>query len=445
MKTRKESELSAARGGERGAALITALLLSTLLLVAGGALILTTATGTSTAIDASTEARAFYAAESGLQAALSVLRGNVAARAGHNPPAGTKMKNNLRAANTLAISNISGDAAIAAGTARLSGYLPYDNTTTAARVTVDANTAYQISVSDPDDTNRAQLNANPSYTPTRLVITSIGYGPRGAVKQMRMVVRKGAFDFVPPSTLTMTGNVSKFNLGDSKKKGYSGTDEAGVSGGLPMFGFTDSGSKTSADTNTFNCGSTYCNKANEATDDPKTATLDNSQLPTWLQSPTAARTFLDDTQEQAMAEGRYFPTRSGSTVPGAGTTADPKFTFVDGDYTLSGTASGLLVVTGDLTLKGNFNFTGVILVLGSWKDSGGALHGGNLVRDGGGHGTISGAIVISHFDRTDAAGGFLSTSFDTSGGGTTEFNFNSIKVSEALTTMGSRVLGVTEY
>jgi hypothetical protein len=181
MKMKSEATQSAARRGERGAALVTALLLSTLLLVAGGALILTTAVGTSTAADAATEIRAYYAAEAGLQAALSVLRGNVAARAGHNPPAGTKMKNNFRAANTLTTSNITGDAAIASGTSRLSGYLPYNGTAATSRVQIDANTAYQISVTDPEDPNRAQLSASASYTPTRLVITSIGYGPRGAL------------------------------------------------------------------------------------------------------------------------------------------------------------------------------------------------------------------------------------------------------------------------
>jgi hypothetical protein len=446
MKTKSEAKSPAARRGERGAALVTALLLSTLLLVAGGALIMTTATGTSTAVDATTEARAYYAAEAGLQAALSVLRGNVAARAGHNPPAGTKMRSNLRGANTLNISNITGDTATAAGTSRLSGYLPYNGTATTSRVQIDANTAYQITVSDPDDPSRAQLNASAGYAPTRLVITSIGYGPRGAVKQMRMVVRKGAFEFDPPSTLTLTGNVTTFNLGNSNSKGYTGVDQAGTGNTVPMFGFTDTVSQTTVNTTTFSplCTTTYCNKAREGTSDPATATITNSDLPNWLKSADAARAFLNEMQTQATAEGRYYATKDGVAAPGLGTSASPQFTFVDGNLSASGSGSGLLVVTGNLTLSGNFSFDGVVLVLGSWKDSLGTLHGGRLTRSGGGDSLISGALVVSHFDRTTNTG-FLPTSFDTSGGGTSDIKFNSLSVSNALNSLGTRVVGITEF
>jgi Tfp pilus assembly protein PilX len=444
--TKTEQNPTTARRGERGAALITALLLSTLLLVAGGALVLTTSVGTSTAIDASTEARAYYAAEAGLQAALSVLRGNVPARAGHTPPPGTKMKNNLRGANTLAISNITGDAAIAAGTSRLSGYLPYSGTAVNSRVVIDANTAYQITVSDPDDANRAQLTANPTYTPARILITSIGYGPRGAVKQMRMVVRKGAFDFDPPSTLTLTGNVTNFNLGNSNAKGYTGVDQADPTKTKPMFGFTDPISQTTVNTTTYSplCTTTYCNKAREGTSDPATATLANSDLPSWLRTADAARAFLNDMQSQASAEGRYFPTKSGTAAPSLGTSADPKFTFVDGDLSTASSGAGLLIVTGNLTFSGSFTFDGVVLVMGSWKDTAGLLYGGKLTRSGGGEGLITGALVVSHFDRT-TNGGFLPTSFDTSGGGTSDIKFNSLSVANALNSLGSRVIGVTEF
>ena len=64
------------RAGERGAALITMLLVSVLLLGAGGALIMTTAMSSTTAIGSTAEMQAYYVAESGMQSALNVLRGN---------------------------------------------------------------------------------------------------------------------------------------------------------------------------------------------------------------------------------------------------------------------------------------------------------------------------------------------------------------------------------
>ena len=64
------------RRDERGAALIMMLLISMLLLAAGGALIMTTSLTTTTIYDATPEAQAYYAAETGLDDTLNVLRGN---------------------------------------------------------------------------------------------------------------------------------------------------------------------------------------------------------------------------------------------------------------------------------------------------------------------------------------------------------------------------------
>src|SRR5687768_17969990 len=63
--------------GERGAALVTMLLVTVLMLGAGGALVLSTAMSSTTAIGSTAEMQAYYVAESGMQSALNVLRGNV--------------------------------------------------------------------------------------------------------------------------------------------------------------------------------------------------------------------------------------------------------------------------------------------------------------------------------------------------------------------------------
>jgi len=414
--------------------------------VAGGALLATTTMTVGNTVDTTAEAQAYYAAEAGVQSALSVLRGNVPARGGMALPAGTKMKNNFRAANLLSTSNMAADAAT---TARLSGWLPYNGTTTAARVPVSTDAGnqlfYDLSISDPADPSRATLNASTTYIPLRLVITSTGYGPRGSIKQMQVLVNRSAFDFDPKSTLLMAGNVTHFDIGDSRSKGYTGQDQASLgSSPLPAFGFTSGTSKTSVDTNTFNCTSTACTKASDSTGDPQTATISNSSLPSWLQTPQAADAFLDDLQAQAVTAGRYFATKDGASVSGGlGSASDPKVTFVDGNYSASGSGTGLLVVTGELTFNGNFDFDGVVFVLGSWKDSGGTLHGGKLQRSGGGDGTIAGALVVAAFDRTNPTA-FTDTYFDTNGGGNSDIVYDSTKVANALGVFGSRVLGVIE-
>ncbi len=63
------------RKNERGAALVTVLMISFLLLVAVGALLLETSMNTANVTDATAEQQAYYAAESGIQTALNVLRG----------------------------------------------------------------------------------------------------------------------------------------------------------------------------------------------------------------------------------------------------------------------------------------------------------------------------------------------------------------------------------
>jgi Tfp pilus assembly protein PilX len=63
---------------ERGAALITVLFISLLVLTLASALILTTGMSATNAVSSTDEVQAYYAAEGGMQAALNVLRGNIA-------------------------------------------------------------------------------------------------------------------------------------------------------------------------------------------------------------------------------------------------------------------------------------------------------------------------------------------------------------------------------
>ena len=61
---------------------------------------------------------------------------------------------------------------------------------------------------------------------------------------------------------------------------------------------------------------------------------------------------------------------------------------VNGDLTIGGSGAGVLLVTGTLTLNGNFSWDGLILVIGE----------GAVVKDGGGGATLNGAArpVVFH-------------------------------------------------
>src|SRR6266576_4218488 len=185
---------------ERGAALLTVLCLSTLLLAVGGTMILVTSTATRTAVDSTAEMQAYYSAEAGLQTTLNVLRGNIAPNGAM--PAGAKIS--FRDAITPAASNLPSDTT---GVARLSGWLNYSYTPSDAanpdRVALTSSyapsngLAYSVSVSDPDNTPVA------SGDPTRLLLRVTGYGPKGALKQLDLVVKRTNFDYSPPATIMM--------------------------------------------------------------------------------------------------------------------------------------------------------------------------------------------------------------------------------------------------
>jgi hypothetical protein len=403
---------------ERGAALLTVLMLSTLLLAAGSTLLLVTTLSRRTAIDSTAEMQAYYAAEGGLQATLDVLRGNVSPRSGM--PSGSLIS--FRNAITLNNSNLPSDTS--AGP-RLSGWLNYDYTPTGQsipdRVSLTSSyapqngMAFSVELSDPD--------ATPSGEPTRLRLRVTGYGPKGALKKLELVVNRTNLDYDPVATIMMRssedGTPMTFSTGNSAAKDYSGHDNAGTGAILPTFGST-----TDADRDI------QIEAANKNTvANPVAEKIAMSKLPGWLKNANQARAFLNAQKANAVGQGRYFTSFSGDS----GSSSAPQFTYVDGDCSLGGGA-GLLIVTGELTMSGNPSFEGLILVLGD-----GAVH-----RNGGGNGSIYGSITVAKFDKT-GNGGFLASSFTTNGGGNSTIQYDSNAVRKALNLAGPLVMGVREF
>ena len=132
------------RAGERGAALVTMLLVSILLLGAGGALIMTTMMSANNSIGSTPEMQAYYVAESGMQSALNVLRGNT------QPLVTATDRMSFRTAVIPDISNGPGNN----GVLRFAGWLPYnDSKDPASLVPVNLGTitgGYRITVENMD-------------------------------------------------------------------------------------------------------------------------------------------------------------------------------------------------------------------------------------------------------------------------------------------------------
>ncbi len=216
--------------GERGAALIMALMMTTLLLAAGGALILTSSMAATTAVDATAEMQAYYAAEAGLEASLTVLRRNVAPKAGMG--SASDFRRVVCGTNATCVNN----------GRDFSDWLTYAG----GVISLGNNLSYALTVRDGSYAEGATLPAAP-YTPRYLLVESVGRGPKGAVKQMRLLVDRNYFEFTPRSTLLMRGaedcsNMGGFSIGQSNAKEYSGNDAGNPpQAPLPVFGTTCGG------------------------------------------------------------------------------------------------------------------------------------------------------------------------------------------------------------
>lgn len=267
-----------------------------------------------------------------------------------------------------------------------------------------------------------------SPDPKRLLLKSYGFGPQGAQKRLELMVTKANFEFEVPAGVTFRGaddcTAMSFDTGSSGAKWYSGVDRAGVEAQRPAFAVTP------CDEDDAKAGI----KKPDTVVDPEVGLLGDDdttpgtvETPSFLESADRARAYLNSLQAKAQSTGRYFG--SGTTINDS--VNSPVFTFVDGDCTLEG-GSGFLVVTGTLTMKGNPNFKGAILVLGT----------GVLIRNGGGDGDIYGGIAVAAFGRN--SGNFTAPTFQTNGGGNSTIQYDSLALRNAIGS-GQNVSGIREF
>ena len=423
MKSRKPAPFCENRAGEKGAALITALLLSLLLLAAGGTLVLTSTMTSLTARDSTAEMQAYYAAEAGIARALEVLRGNI-----DSNPSGTRASfRNVVCTPTLWTTMSGG----------------------AVNVTADGSSQFQITVKDPDSSDQVTSCGTATYKPSRLIIQVAGLGPRSSKKQMEMVVSRYTLEYDVKATITLpngSGNPMPFNLGGSNVTSTSGVDASGGGSSLDAFAVSNSDYNTTNNViDGCNADGTNCGGSGPNVTPGDPGVLGSGNTPSFLKSVSNTRQFLygsEGMMNAAINQGRYFTSGTAAISSSAGLGAsnpDGVLTFVDGDLTLGPgdpTGQGTLIVTGKLTLDGNFNFNGVIMVLGE----------GNVYRSGGGHGNIYGAMFVAKFARTGAdTDVFQAPTFDTSGGGTANIQYSSDAVDKAKSVGGHTIRGIREF
>ncbi len=272
--------------------------------------------------------------------------------------------------------------------------------------------------------------------PFRVVVSAVGYGPRGAKKVLEATIQKNFFNgMTSPATLMLVGPKSKngvdmtFEPGNSSVTEYSGKDVAS-SILIPPIGTTNDDNLETVLEQTDGLPPNPFNGKITGT----SANVD-AEMPFWLQNPENLNNTVESLKLTAIKSGTYYSSGQTPTVVGDNATARG-LTFVDGNLTLTPTmgGGGILVVTGKLTLHGNFNFNGLILVTGT----------GGIERSGGGTGTLQGNIIVAPYDKNNLGGGFLPPQYDLSGGGNSGVIYNSSSVANGMVAVSNFVLAVAE-
>ena len=261
---------------------------------------------------------------------------------------------------------------------------------------------------NPPSVNGGKIDLSVRITltqPRRLVIRSVGYGPRGARKVFEAIVKRDNFDGLLPATVNLVGNITgslfKSSTVPSQEVVYSGSEASSLAK-IPPIGTINSGSGGLLTDLLGNLTGALCVNCSV---NGKPADVETDETPGFLKSALDLDKYINEQRELAKASGRYF---SGGVLPdGFGDNSEGTgLTFVDGNTKLSGSGGGLLIVTGKLTLDSAFDFNGIILVTGP----------DGVLRSGGGQGNLQGNLVVAPYNISNIAAGFLPPKYDVTGG-----------------------------
>jgi hypothetical protein len=247
-----------------------------------------------------------------------------------------------------------------------------------------------------------------------------------------------------PGTISLLGNSASFIGGNSNAKAMNGDDQCGAASSLPVVAVSAAGSLAGIQNSISNTKpKTYHTKVNGVSVDASTHMSDIAKAMTAGQINSAGYNLNDPASLNSLVNAiQALPDAvtvadgaSSSAVPGGmGTAGSQKIVVADGDFSLSGGESGfgILVVKGQLTFSGNINFTGIIMVIGK----------GIMVRNGGGNGTISGAVWVANTAGADGITGNADDAMgaavlNTSGGGASNIQYCSSAVTNALSLTAS--------
>jgi hypothetical protein len=240
--------------------------------------------------------------------------------------------------------------------------------------------------------NAANANYMPVYELTSLAVTT-----GGSRRMMQYEVAQNAFPVIP-GAFVFDGSNPSFNPPSSGAFTVSGAD-TNVHAGNAINGVT--------------CPAPVNQPALGSFDDPAVSTLTSAvqgppnrsnqytsatPYPAFPAIANTYNTLSTDSVNLTTVDGlttfaNMITTAAGpnvypnGTVPtNLGTPSSPVVNVVNGDLSISGSGAGVLLVTGQLTLSGNFSWDGLILAIGE----------GAILKNGGGSATLNGSMFAAN-------------------------------------------------
>jgi hypothetical protein len=279
--------------------------------------------------------------------------------------------------------------------------------------------------------------------PTRYavyLVTALAVTPSGARRLTQYELSRNRLSLPAPSSLTFDGPNPSFKGSSSAVFAVSGDDGCAPTTGVPALGATSTGDISNL---TAGMGSRSDNYTGVPDSTGNIAsgingTSGGSDMTT-VSGLKELSSYIQDNADQTFTTSTQL---SGATY---GSDGSPLVTVIDnGPSATSGgfTATlgpnwvghGVILVTGDLEIKGNFSFDGLIYVIGT----------GHVVRDGGGNGTLNGAIFTANIDSGTSGNTPGSPYVDLTGGGSSNFQYNSCSISMNATKSAYQIVSFRE-
>lgn len=385
---------------EKGMVLVVAIMLVAVLVLLGTTSILISNTDIKISANYKTGTQAFFIADAGLEVARNQLRTNLASQT-IDQMLSARVGANSTLSDSTTISNFYS-----------SGTFPSDDVPLIAQTSFGGG-FYRVYLTN--DGASPDVVTSVTDTNKKVTLTSIGQGSGNSLAILQEVSQRLTVPPVP-GAVVLPGPGVTFNGANSNASGIIGGTESAIS-------TTSADAENAIENNLTSIGridNYTCVSGGSGADciNNEPAQFD----PAW--STVAGIEALAATFQSAANTNLPGPGPYTLTAAQVGTTSNRQIVFVDGDATLGPVdGAGILIVTGSLTLTGNFNYNGLIMCIGE----------GELYRNGGGTGEINGAVFVAK--TRDSSGNRLSTlgnpTFDTSGGGNSDIRYDASQLNNA--------------